>query len=176
MSTFRLHSVLSGRQMSADDPASHLAGINADLCGNFRPGEFATMLCGSIDSASSKVIYASAGAPPPILMSRKSWDSPEYCPSAGMPIGLRADSEYQNHMFDFDLGSFLLLYSDALLETPVNNSGALAEEGLIALVADLAKEKRDASIFEEIFLEFRKQADGPLLDDLTAFCISRPGI
>lgn len=175
MSTFRLHSVLSRRQMPADNPASYLARINADLCGHFRPGEFATMLCGSIDSSSGRVTYSSAGAPPPILMSQKSWIDPEFCPSAGMPIGLREDSEYHNHILDFSPGSLFLLYSDALFETPVNNSGALAEEGLIALVAELAEQQRDASIFEAIFREFRKRADGPLLDDLTAFCISRPG-
>jgi len=175
MNTFRLHSVLSRRHMPADNPASYLASINTDLCGHFRPGEFATMLCGSIDNSSGKVIYASAGAPPPILMSRDSWESPEFCPSAGLPIGLRADTEYHNHEFDFTLGSLLLLYSDALFETPVSNRGVLAEEGLIALVADLAKEQRDAGIFKALFREFRNRADGPLLDDLTAFCISRAG-
>ncbi len=176
MNTFSLHSLLSRQWMPADDPAGYLADINAALCGALRPGEFATMLCGSLDISSASMIYASAGAPPPILMSRKAWDKPEFCPSSGMPIGLRANSEYRTHRLDFAPGSLLLLYSDALIETSVGKIGALAEQGLITLVAELARKKGETRIFNAILREFRKRTDGPLRDDLTAFCIGRSSL
>lgn len=171
MNTFRLHSLVSRQPMSATDPAGYLASINSAMHGDLRKGTFATMLVGAIDLRENTLTYASAAAPPPLLLDAKGSRQPEFCPSNGMPIGLRAGSEYRNHVFPFSKDSMLLVYSDALIETPIFGDGALQEDGLMRLVASLQERCHGTDVFTALIDTFERECNAPAQDDLTALCI-----
>lgn len=79
---------------------------------------FATMFYAVLDTAQNRLTYCIAGSPPPIVL-RKDGGF-EILKGSGLPLAAISSPRYRNTLVNFNAGDALLLYSDALIETPDN--------------------------------------------------------
>jgi sigma-B regulation protein RsbU (phosphoserine phosphatase) len=75
--------------------------------------QFATMVCGILDTVTGEFRYVSAGHPGPVHL--PSAGDPVILESSGFPIGL-ADAEYEERSIRLAMGDRLYLYSDGVSE------------------------------------------------------------
>jgi len=97
--------VLTDRNL---DPAELLAELNGRLCGRLKGG-FATCVAIRLDGDGG-CSMASAGHPAPYLNQR------ELSLPAALPLGLMVAETYEQASLRLDLGDYLALYTDGLLE------------------------------------------------------------
>lgn len=96
----------------ADDPASVLANANDVLI--MQDSKMATAIFGYVDPATGSVTYASAGHPPPLIVSAAG--SASFLPYGGVPLGLLHDQHYVSHSLVAERGTALFFYTDGLTE------------------------------------------------------------
>jgi len=172
INTFRLQSVMSRVEPLEMDPASYLEEINRRLVGLIPRGQFATMLYAICDPKNDKLVYAACGAPSPIFGQMGSSEL-HIGDSKGLPLGIYGSTTYTNHEVSFEPGSFMFLYSDALIETPGKNSPPLEEEGLVDLIGRTISRDSERSEMKSILDEFFRRSVSPIPDDLTAIWLQR---
>lgn len=133
LNTFRLHTIMSHQRPLDDDPARYLSSLNTQLRKLLPIGQFATMFYGIIDTANDSFVYSAAGAPFPLIGHAGSLDM-AYHDASGVPLGMKDGVVYENRHLSFPPGSFLFLYSDALIETPNVNGIDMDDDGVKALL------------------------------------------
>nr|WP_222530411.1 SpoIIE family protein phosphatase [Azospirillum sp. 412522] len=172
LNTFRLHALLARTDLPADDPAETLRALNGLLVGLLPEGQFAAMIYAVVDVAAERLVYATAGAPKPLI--RRPGGGLEVGPSCGLPLGIAESVQYRNRSLGFPLGSSLLLFSDALYEARGWDGGMLGYDGLVDLVRGLGDdipERPLGCLLDRYFATMP-----PLFaDDLTVLWISRTG-
>jgi sigma-B regulation protein RsbU (phosphoserine phosphatase) len=137
LNTMRLHSFVNGGPEKSRSPAVLLTQLNQFLCDVLPPGQYATMFCGVMDFRESSIEYATAAAPPQLL--RGAADRPfEIVQQPGFPLGVTRDATYENFKAPFAPGATLLLFSDALIETPNHPDEAFTEHSLRDFVESVA--------------------------------------
>lgn len=175
LNTFRLHALIHEYRHLHDDPVGLLSALNARLAALLSLGQFATFLYVVIDHFAGRLIVASAGAPPPILM-LGAHGSSHLIEAAGAPLGISGDMDYELHEQPFPPGSTLLLFSDGLSENPDPRGHRIGEDGLIGAIdacdGDLAPVQVVARICEAAGI----RPEIPLPDDTTVICIDRRGV
>jgi anti-sigma regulatory factor (Ser/Thr protein kinase) len=114
------------------------------------PDKFVTAFVGVFDPISSRLTYASAGHPPPLV--RRPDGSIEPLAETGLPLGLRSNAENTGSTtVELAAGSCLLLYTDGLTEfdrTPASGERRLAE--LWSVVSDDMREHPAKRIVERM--------------------------
>lgn len=98
------------------DPARMLDLLNRQLADMLHPGQFVAMFYGVVDTAAHTLHWSAAGMPDPVLRISSSVPT-RTLDASGVPLGMRPHSQYHSQTTAFPPGSYLLLYSDALLET-----------------------------------------------------------
>ena len=172
INTFRLHTIIDRTPLKGRQPGEWLAEINSALKDVLPMGQFATAFIGVFDTATDLLTYAAAGAPSPVFGNPDG--TVELLDSSGLFLGVSKRTVYPDRTHPFPKGSFLLTYSDALIEEVVDGRAALEEEGLKATVERLLPRKLDKPmkvLMEEFFTLYKRP---PLGDDLTSIWISRP--
>ena len=170
MNTFRLHTLITQLPPDPDEPAAYLAALNARLVDLLPTDQFATMFYGVIDTKRDLLVYSAAGAPSPILGAADI----EALDASGLPLGISRTASYANTRVAFPPGSFLLLYSDALIETP-DVSGQFANTGgLIDMVRRARAEAGNLPPLGRLIRQFQRDRE-PISDDLTVVWLSRDG-
>ncbi len=172
MNTFRLHTLLRQFGPDPDDAALYLQRLNAALGPLLPTGQFATMLCGIINTASDIFEYAPAAAPTPLvyLPGEKKLIAGE---NAGIPLGVVSEPNYQTLEIPFPPGAVLFLYSDALIESPDRDGVMLGEEGLAKQVTAHLQSESPETLTQSIVDTFNESTDGPPPDDLTVLSFWR---
>lgn len=172
LNTFRLHTLMQQTPLHIyRSPGLYLERINAYLQEYLSVQQFATMVYCVIDGAQGKLTFASAGAPPPFLILPDG--SVQTLDSAGMPLGIIHQQEYEEISLPFPKGAHLFLYSDALTETPDREGDALTRTQMISFIRK-ARNCPDAPLRRLLEL-FREHS--PLLeDDLTLLWATRKGM
>jgi sigma-B regulation protein RsbU (phosphoserine phosphatase) len=136
LNTFRLHALLARSDLPADDPAEALRVLNGLLVGLLPETQFAAMIYAVVDVAADRLVYATAGAPKPLVRSPDG--RLEAGPSCGLPLGVAAEARYRNQCLDFPPGSALVLFSDALYEARGWDGQMFGYDGVTDLVRGLA--------------------------------------
>lgn len=175
LNTFRLHALLAKIDLPGDDPAETLGAINRLLVGLLPETQFAAMLYAVVDTAADRLIYATAGAPKPII------GIPGHellvGESVGLPLGVSLKASYRNREIDFPPGAFLFLFSDALFESRDWEGRPFGYDGVLDLVRwsnrdpDGQGEGSLANLLDRYFGVMPR----PLADDLTALWLTRAG-
>ena len=173
MNAFRLHAYLKEQSDLSARPGAYLSSLNDKLLNLLPRGQFATMFYGILDSRGKNLFYACACSPPPILW-RKETGKAELIDGSGSPLGISMQM-YATQQVSFAPGDKLLLYSDALTETPNAAGDYMTEEQIMHLL----EENSGASSGElkKILLDqFRQHARDALRDDLTLLILTQSGI
>ncbi|WP_254424078.1 SpoIIE family protein phosphatase [Thalassospira marina] len=129
LNTFRLHSLMWSEDEDLHDPGSYLESLNVQLKRLLPVGQYATMLYGIIDRKKALFQYACAASTSPIIGKNNGQDF-EFLNGSGVPLGITNDARYETRETPFCDDCFLMLYSDALIETPLNDGNMLEPERL----------------------------------------------
>lgn len=172
LNTFRLHALLARSDLPADDPAETLRALNRLLAGLLPETQFAAMIYAVVDVSADRLVYATAGAPKPLV--RRPDGGLEAGPSCGLPLGVAAEARYRNQCLDFPPGSALVLFSDGLYEARGWDGEMFGYDGVIDLVRGLgpgAPDRPLACLLDRYFAAMPRL----LTDDLTVLWVSRTG-
>ena len=164
LNAFRLQAYLKEYSSLTARPGEYLSHLNDKLLHLLLRGQFATMFYGIIDTQSSQLFYACACAPHPIIL-RKNSAKPEMIDGSGTPLGIGMHL-YSTQSVAFAAGDTLVLYSDAMTETP-NQAGECITE---AQIMELLARHRGASAAEikrTLFDYFMLHTNHTISDDLT---------
>ena len=165
LNTFRLHALVSQNNAHFKSPAQFLKQLNKQMHLLLPRGQFATMFLGILDIRKKSLIYAGAGAPNPIfLRSKKS----KLLPSEGLPLGILPNPEYQDFSLQLKKGDSLLLYSDALIESPNKKGVRMGIDTFQKRATNfMMKQDLDAAM-NDLLADFFTFAPPPPPDDVTA--------
>lgn len=171
LNTFRLHAFISNREGQAERPAEWLAQLNSYLCTELSMGQFATMFCAVIDFDSCELRHASAGVPAQLLANDADTGAYRLLDGTGFPLGLIRDATWEESCETFRPGSGLLLFSDALVETPDPPSQVFTPQTLAVFVNSqclgAGSEKIPACVVDRLNTEAGQKPD----DDLTVISL-----
>jgi len=121
--------------------------LNGELAGTARGGRFATALLTTLHVHSRRLLVCNAGHPRPLRYRHASarWElldilADEDPAAAGnLPLGVAAPTPYAQTALDLEAGDLLVLYTDALIDTPAADGARLGEHGLLRLATGLPR-------------------------------------
>ncbi len=155
----QLRNALRAFAMERLKPTSALAKLDR-LASDAVETTFATIVYGSLDTASGLLRFASAGHPPPVVASpdgrvRVLEDG------RGLPLGTGLQPKYRQSAVELPAGSVVVFYSDGLVE----RRGVSIDEGIDVLVAAVREAPLDAELLlEHVLASILVDADRP--DDI----------
>ncbi|MCC9626018.1 SpoIIE family protein phosphatase [Thalassospira sp. MA62] len=167
LNTFRLHSLIWSDQHRHREPGPYLENLNHHLKGLLPVGQYATMLYGMFDRQAGTFSYASAACPSPVLGDSQSGKA-RFLDGSGVPLGIVRNAQYETRQVSFDHNNFLLLYSDALIETTLDDGKFLSEENLLTMIGQTMQETGgDVDLAAHLADQFMDRAPARLSDDFT---------
>ena len=170
MNVFRMHTIMQELLHAGGDPGNFLATLNRHLHPLLERDEFATMFYGIIDTDANCLLYSSAGAPSPILISSLEAE-PQMLNGRGFPLGVLPNATYETKYTPFMSRNLLLLYSDCLTEAKNEDGEALPEEEIKKLVKTIYDEQQQGNpakhIVGKLSQAIKEHSPNPLPDDLT---------
>lgn len=179
LNVFRLHDRLMSNTHLAANPGAILTELNSDMHEWIGPGRFATMFFGVVDITKNHIEYAAAAAPKPFLFSTTE-KAVTMIDSSGIPLGALPDVIYENRICEFHAQDTLILYSDALIETTINEDGDFAQEedistALTPILFDTARniKTRQHDALRAIRTILHIDSGNSLNDDFTLALFSR---
>ena len=173
LNTFRLHALITQMdKINIEIPASAMIMMNSQLLNLLPRGQFATFFLAVIDLEHDKMVYSAAGVPKPFLFTG---DKLNLINADGMPLGVSKQAQYHNYQIDFPKGAKLMLYSDALTESPNKDGERLEEEGFSKLAEPYIKNKKMNvnQVVESVTQKFFDFSSKPPPDDVTVVYLER---
>jgi sigma-B regulation protein RsbU (phosphoserine phosphatase) len=147
-------------------------GINRYACSNSQGGvRFTTAFFAELDAATGDVTYVNAGHNVPIL--RKASGSVERLEAGGIPVGILADAPYQVGTTRLEVGDWLVIFTDGVVEAENAKEEEYGEPALIQLVdrgAGFTPAMMLRSLLEELD---RYVGNTPQHDDITCLLLKR---
>jgi len=163
LNAFRLQAYLKESTPFSDAPGEYLGHLNEKLLRLLLRGHFATMFYGVVDPVVNRLHYACACSPHPLILKKKG--AVHQLDGTGLPLGLEPHV-YATQQVEFRVGDTLVLYSDALTETPDENGRYITENDIAEVLS--ANASAPASVLmQRILTYFEKHSAAPLRDDLT---------
>ena len=172
LNTARFHTILQGIEADWSEPLEVTEKANHALADILPCGTFATFIYGVVDFAKNEFRYVSAGAPQPVVGNHGDPASVRVLESSGLPLGISRVVRYEERRAEFARGSFLLLYSDALIETPDPAEPLFDQDRLTGWIADNLAGVRCGELIHRLSDKLLCQVEGPLQDDLTMVCVN----
>lgn len=155
------------------DPGQCLQQVNHQLCVQAFNGQFVTMVLVIIDARSGRVDLASAGHPPPLLISHGSAQPVKADPD--LVLGVEPGEKYRTQSFFIHPGDSLLFYTDGVVES---ESPARERFGLPRLIRCAAQSPGPAGAMIDAVIEqvsaFRHGS--PRADDVTLLAVRMSAI
>lgn len=169
LNVFRLHALISDHWDPNLSPGFMLKILGMALRGLLGRGQFATMFLCTVDCEKGVIDWASAGAPAPIIVHDGTF---RFLDTRGVPLGLSRTPEYSEHSDPFPPGASLLMYSDAITDSPTPDGEVFGEAGLADLVQGILTQSGKMRV-EHLIDGLYQRVRTPVEDDLTAVCIQR---
>lgn len=169
LNAFRMQAYLKENYDMAARPGAYLSHLNDKLLNLLLRGYFATMFYGIVDTSGNRLHYACACAPHPLILRKDG--TVDKIDGTGTPLGICMQF-YETHSIVFQPGDTLLLYSDALIETPDKQGVFLSEDSIMQLLSDSRQDSAER-IRETILHRFQEHSAGRIADDLTLAVIRR---
>jgi serine phosphatase RsbU (regulator of sigma subunit) len=157
---------VEARSWDSERPGEILAQTDRLLGGRLPSASFVTAFMGVI--AEGTLRWANAGHAPPALLRP---DGDEALKATGVPLGVEAGAQYDEHETPFGVGDVLFASTDGLIEARRGGS-FFGEQRLPAVLAEhgrtLTPEELVALIYREV------EAWAPQLDDDVVLLALRP--
>jgi sigma-B regulation protein RsbU (phosphoserine phosphatase) len=150
------------------DPGDFLASANEVVVGEIAAGKFITMLYLTVESATGAVVAASAGHPPPLLVSREG--DVQQLNVRGLALGVDSGQTYEEHEARLDRGGAIVIYTDGVVEA--RRDGELYGFERLARIVAASLDRPAAEIASTVIDECRSFA-GDLADDCALVVIKR---
>ena len=169
--TQRLCGLLASDGFDKSEPSEVLSYLNKRLRVMLSQGQFCALFYGVIDLSQDKLRFSCASIPAQLF---KSSCEDVYKPieSRGLPLGFVQEAEFDTVEIEFAPGAGLLLYSDALVETPMPPNSIFTEQSLAVFLnrnqALCPSQQIVANIQSRLQLDRHR-----LQDDLTVVSIIR---
>jgi serine phosphatase RsbU (regulator of sigma subunit) len=150
-------------------PADFLAAANDVAVGELAPGKFITMLYLLIDAGRGDVAVASAGHPPPRLVSPDG--KVTGIEARGLALGVDEGMTYDEVDAKLEPGGSVVLYTDGVIEARRGNDlyGVPRLDGLLARRHAIRAEDIAASVIQSA----RNYTGGDLFDDCAVVVLKR---
>ncbi len=97
-------------------PSDVLRALNSTFQMTYRNDKYFTIWYGVYNCVNRKLIYASAGHPPAVLLSGRNTAQVKRLKTPGMPVGMFPNAKYANGFCDIEEYSTLYIFSDGLYE------------------------------------------------------------
>ncbi|MBV9561016.1 MAG: fused response regulator/phosphatase [Bradyrhizobium sp.] len=172
LNTFRLHALIHEYRSLHDDPAELTSVLNERLVRLLPPGQFATFMYVVIDHADGELRFASAGAPP-FLLVPGSGGRALLCEASGVPLGIERGSRYYLQQHAFPKDSLLFLYSDGLSEFVDDSGNRIGDSGLAKALSSCNLGLDPHVVIDCLCAEAGITENVALQDDTTVICIDR---
>jgi len=156
-----------------DDPAEVLRRLNEALNYYFDVSFFATIFYGIIDPRIGRLIYASAGHLPALLITREGRMHSSLV-GTGIPVGAGHACRYETRSLDLRPTDKLLLFTDGVTDT-MRDEDFVGIEGLQKMVFD-AGHCSAAELVEHICSQLRSDSGSVQRDDIALLAVSFDGI
>ena len=141
---------------------------NDALGEQFGGEDFVTALMLQVDLATGAVHAVNAGHPPAVLLRNERITALPLQPSP--PLGMFADSRYDEQLFDLRPDDRILLVTDGLLETVPDGGGEPFGMDGIVRIAHLTRRDPPPAVVRRATREVVAYRAGELRDDLTIVC------
>jgi stage II sporulation SpoE-like protein len=151
------------------DAAATLAELNRRLSRDLGPREFVALAYVRYEPASGALEIANAGLPDPYLL-RGAAVTALRVPGPRLPLGVRAEVDYESLRASLAPGERVLLLTDGLPEAPTPSGEPLGYEALARLIAGNATPR---GAVDALFDAVRRATKPELEDDWTAVVIER---
>lgn len=147
-------------------PSETFILVNNLVLGIVDIGRFVTAFYGKIDMDLMEFTYSNAGHPPALLF-RAGKKEPEFLDTdSGFPLGISAESVYQEKTVSLGKGDKLFVYTDGVDEARNPKSELYGEERFFKTIADNLEKDVD-SILDAVLEDVTRFADGvPFFDDI----------
>jgi sigma-B regulation protein RsbU (phosphoserine phosphatase) len=147
-------------------PAALLSSLNNLLFRSATFGDaFTTALAGTIDLASRRLTFASAGHPAAFIFS--SAGTVQWLMSTGIPLGMLDEACYETTERLLEPDDTLVCYTDCAIETQNDQEQVIGPEGLIQMLKQLGFPAPGITC-QDLYNALRhRRGERPLEDDLT---------
>src|ERR1700686_4286010 len=152
--------------------ADLVQGVNRYACSNSQGGvRFTTAFFAELDPETGDVVYLNAGHNAPIL--RKKSGEVERLEEGGIPVGIFAESPYHAVKTRLEIGDWLVIFTDGVIEAVNQNDEEYGESPLLRLVAR-ESEFTPAGVLLSLLAELdRYVGNTPQHDDITCLLLKR---
>jgi len=165
LNTFRIHGILDDSNNFFSSSSIFLKKLNKRMADLMPVGQFSTMFYGVININEDHLQYSSAASPGGMILRKNG--KIDMLNGTGFPLGVNIDAEYDTHESPYKQGDSIIIYSDALIETPNENGDFLTDEE-ISRVLHACTETTATEMVEKLLKKFRTHiGDRPFADDLT---------
>jgi sigma-B regulation protein RsbU (phosphoserine phosphatase) len=151
---------------TGDDLAALLKVVNHQVYASSSKDRYATLFYGVFNSSARILRYVNAGHNPPVVIRR---DGSMHCLEiGGAPVGLFADSEYEEGSVQIETGDLVIAFTDGLIEATNEDGEEWGVQGLLKAAASAAQCSQDAG--DVVNLTFNSMDDfskGHQSDDAT---------
>jgi serine phosphatase RsbU (regulator of sigma subunit) len=154
------------------DPGELCRKLNEFLLASLRETEFVTGVFGLLDPARRRLLYASAGHEPPLLL--RGDGTVEWLENGGLILGAFPDQEYESTPVELRARDVLVFYTDGVTEVYRPDRGEFGREGLLEVVR-AHRELPARELCSAVLRAVREFAEGPLPDDLTLVALAPEG-
>lgn len=155
--------------LAETDPGRVLGWMNRAVNEGGHDDIFVTLMYVVLDTATASLTFANAGHMPLLIRRKEERDVTVLSRTAGLPLGVLADVEYESETFQLTPGDAVLLYTDGLVEAM---SPSRQMYGMERLKRCASRGPSTAAAFlERIVKDMQSHvADAPQFDDMTIVC------
>ncbi len=165
--TAMLRALVDKFSARAADPAAMLTKINRSLFAilkNTDSNLFVTGFYLVADAGNSRIFYANAGHPEPLLLHRLRGELESISSNGGPALGLFDEAQYRNSERPIAVDDFIMLFTDGLFEVEASDNQVYSRERLMAAVRRRGR-LPSAKLLAELFVEIRQFSKGTEFSD-----------
>ncbi|MCX7023628.1 MAG: SpoIIE family protein phosphatase [Spirochaetes bacterium] len=147
-----------------EDPSSVLAGLNAAFRMEEQNNLYFAAWYGCYDLSSRKLMYASAGSPPAVLIGPDG--SRTELSTGGMVVGVDPEAVFHAESLIVEPGSNLYIFSDGIYEVKTAQGPVLSWEDFLGILSGLdATIRRGTSTLDQLASAVKKHCGKTRFDD-----------
>jgi hypothetical protein len=159
--------------MYTDLPGYLLAKVNRRIITDLNAGLFVTLFYGVLNVNTGKLTYCNAGHPPPFLLIGSEQNRVEELQSPGMPVGISEESEWVSTSITIPNGSWLLLYTDGVIEAQNQIGEHFGRERILEIMGEQKWTTPQELQDKLISAVYEFSGDKAQLDDITLMVLCR---